>query len=93
MVPSKAEKTLVRMRNSQSGWRRTKIDSVYEGFGFIITSGANHDIVVHPDFPQLRATLTRSSGALHRAYVQYLIKLVDKLGELQDQKTRGIKNG
>jgi len=81
-MPSKAEKLLEQMRNSKSNWKRVDLDKLYEGFGFIITHGANHDIVKHPDFPQLRATLPRHRE-LAKGYIEFAVKLIDKLLELQ----------
>ena len=64
-MPSKAEKLLEQMRNSKSNWKRADLDKVYEGFGFVISHGGNHDIVKHLDFPQLRATLPRHRQLVH----------------------------
>ncbi len=84
-MPSKAEKLLEQMRNSKSSWKRADLDKLYEGFGFIFSHGSNHDVVKHPDFPQLRATLPRHR-VLAKGYVEFAVKLVDKLLELQGQK-------
>ena len=85
-MTSKAEKLLEQMRNSKSNWKRADLDKLYKGFGFIISHGTNHDIVKHPDFPLLRTTLPRHRE-LARGYVEFAVKLVDKLLELK----RGIK--
>ena len=85
-MPSKAEKILERMRGSKSDWTRADLDRLYEGFGFIIRHGGNHDIIVHPDFPELRATLPRHR-ALARGYVEYAVRLVDKLLELREGRS------
>jgi hypothetical protein len=82
-MPSKASKLLERMRRSKSGWKRSDLEKLYTGFGFIITDGAKHDIVKHPDFPELRSTLPRHN-LVNKAYVQQAIDLIDKLKELQD---------
>ena len=81
-MTAKAKKLLEQMRASKSNWKRSDLDKLYEGFGFIITHGANHDIVKHPDFPILRTTLPRHRE-LARGYVEFAVKLVDKLLELQ----------
>ncbi len=83
-MPTKAEKILEQMRNSKSNWKRADLDTLYEGFSFIITHGGNHDIVKHPNFPQLRATLPRHRQ-LAKGYVEFAVKLVDKLLELQKE--------
>ncbi len=83
-MPTKAEKLLERMRNSKSNWKRADLDSLYEGFGFVIKHGGNHDIVKHSSFPQLRATLPRHRQ-LAKGYVEFAVKLVDQLLELQKE--------
>jgi len=84
-MTSKAQKLLERMKQSKAGWKRQNLDKLYIGFGFIINHGSSHDIVKHPDFPQLRATLPRHNY-LARGYVEYAIKLIDKLLEMQKEK-------
>jgi len=65
-------------------WKMADLESLYEGFGFIIKHGQNHDIVKHPNFPHLRSTLPRHIQ-LAKGHVEYAVKLVDKLSELQKQ--------
>lgn len=84
-MPSKAEKTLEQMRNSKSNWKRADLDKLYEGFGFVISHGGSHDIVKHPNFPQLRATLPRHRE-LAKGYVEFAVKLIDRLLELQKER-------
>jgi len=74
-MPSKAEKLLEKMRNSKSNWKRADLDKLYEGYDFVISHGGNHDIVKHPDFPQLRATLPRHRE-LAKGYVEFAVKLL-----------------
>ena len=81
---SKAEKLLEQMRNSKSNWKRADLDTLYEGFGFVIKHGVSHDIAKHPNFPELRATLPRHRQ-LAKGYVEFAVKLVDKLLELQTE--------
>lgn len=83
-MPSKAEKLLEQMRNSKSNWKRADLDKLYEGFGFAISHGGNHDIVKHPKFPHLRATLPRHRE-LAKGYVEFAVKLIDRLLELQKE--------
>lgn len=83
-MPSKAEKLLEQMRNSKSNWKRADLDTLYEGFGFTIKHGGNHDIVKHPNFPELRATLPRHRQ-LAKGYVEFAVKLIDKLLVLQKE--------
>jgi hypothetical protein len=84
-MPSKAEKLLEQMRSSKSNWKRADLDTLYEGFGFIITHGGSHDIVKHPNFPELRATLPRHR-VLAKGYVEFAVKLIGRLLELQKER-------
>ena len=84
-MTSKAEKLLERMRQSKSNWKRKDLDSLYIGFGFIITHGKKHDIVKHPDYPLLRTTLPRHTK-LAKGYVEQAIKLVDRLLEMKETR-------
>jgi hypothetical protein len=83
-MPSKAEKLLEQMRNSKSNWKRDDLSKLYIGFGFIITHGANHDIIKHPDFPRLRTTLPRHR-VLAKGYVEFAVKLITELQALQKE--------
>jgi len=87
-MTSKAEKLLEQMRQSKANWKRRDIDRLYEGFGFIITHGSNHDKVKHPNFlevRELRATLPRHRK-LDKVYVEEAIKRIDRLLELKKGK-------
>lgn len=83
-MPSKAEKLLEQMRRSKSNWKRADLDKLYEGFGFVITHGGNHDIVKHPNSPELRTTLPRHRE-LAKGYVEFAVKLIDRILELQKE--------
>jgi len=91
-MTSKAQKLLERMRQSKANWKRDDLDRLYEGFGFIISHGKSHDIVKHPDFPELRATLPRHNY-LAKGYVEYAVKLIDKLLEQQRRAGYGQEFG
>ncbi len=85
-MPPEALKLLERMRRSKAGWKRKDLDTLYKGFGFTIRHGANHDMVSHPDYPQLRElreTLPRNRK-LNKYLVQRAVKKIDKLIELQE---------
>lgn len=86
-MTSEARKLLEDMRNSSANWKRRDLDSLYEGFGFIIRHGSSHDIVVHPKFRQLRTTLPRHKEVL-KAYVRIAVKLVEQLIELQKEANK-----
>ncbi len=87
-MTSKADKLLEQMRRSKANWKRVDLDRLYEGFGFIITHGANHDKLKHPDFlevRELRASLPRHR-TLDKVYVEEAIKRIDRLLELKKGK-------
>jgi hypothetical protein len=84
-MPSNAEKLLESMRNSKNNWKRADLVKLYLGFGFIITHGANHDIIKHPDFPLLRTTLPRHRK-LAKGYVESAVKIIDQLLNKKERK-------
>ena len=77
---SDGQKLLDRMRASKSGWKRTDLDKLYLAFGFVIIHGAKHDIVKHPKYLFLRATIPRHNE-IATGYIQYAIKLIDRMKE------------
>jgi len=88
---SKEEKRLgllEQMRKSKSNWKKADIEKLYTEFGFVIRHGSSHDVISHPDFPFLRATLARHK-ALPKGYVQFAVKLIDKLLELKKEGNNG----
>jgi hypothetical protein len=87
-MTSKGQKLLEHMRQSKSNWKRSDLDKLYKGYGFVITHGRNHDIVKHPDFPELRTTLPRHNY-LAKGYVEFAVKLIDRLLELRKDIIHG----
>lgn len=79
-----ADELLERMRRSKSGWRYGDLHTLYRGFGFDTREGGKHTLYVHPDHPDLRATVTRARD-LPKGYVSYAVSLVDEL--LRRQRT------
>lgn len=73
---------LRRARASKADWTPLQLLRLYEEYGFIIRHGGKHDVVVHPEHPDLRATVTRSSP-LATGYVAYAVRLIDALIERQ----------
>jgi len=82
---SKSRKLLQRMKNSSAGWKRSDLDRLYLSFGFIIDPGSRHDIAKHPDFPALRATLTRHTD-IDKVYIKQAIALIEELQELEKEE-------
>lgn len=87
-MPSKsARKLLQSMKRSKAGRTRKELDRLYEGYGFEITHGGNHDKVSHPDFPQLLTSLPRHNR-VHTWAVSQAIKMIEKLEMLQAQSQK-----
>lgn len=82
-MPSKAEKLLERMRKNKAGWKRHDLETLYEGFGFVLKHGSKHDYYRHEIYPSLRDTLKRSR-TVPEYNVRNAVKLIDKLKTLED---------
>lgn len=81
-----AVKLLEKARLSKAGWNRTKLDSLYTGFGFIIKSGRGpHDKVFHPNHPELFTWLPRHTK-LGEYNIDNAIKLIDRLQKLKEAR-------
>ncbi len=87
-MPTSAEKLFEKAKITQNGWKRQEIDRLYLGFGFIIRSGRNHDIVSHPDYPYLRETLPRHVK-IKPIYVRQAVKLISTLLNQQENNQNG----
>lgn len=83
-MSNKSRKLLERARSTTAGWRTDDLVKLYESFGFECREG--RDIVaVHPDFKELRASISRSSGELANGYVRHAVKTIVRLLELQGE--------
>ncbi len=83
-----AEKLYQRMRRTKAGWRPSDLDRLYRGFGFEVVQGAKHTLYIHPEFPNLRATVTRSRS-LAVGYIEYALQLIAALKEERGSVSRG----
>ncbi len=79
---------LERMRRTRGGWGEDDLDKLYRSFGFreITRPRAPHRVYVHPDYPDLRATVARKKS-LPKGYATLAVRLIDKL--LERQKAKG----
>jgi hypothetical protein len=75
-----AEKLYRRMRRTKAGWRLSDLDRLYRGFGFEVWEGAKHTLYIHPEFPSLRATVTRSRSVAV-GYIEHALQLIEELKE------------
>lgn len=76
-MPPKADKLLRKLRQSKNGWSVKDLATLYGHFGFIIRSGSKHDIITHPDFPEIRDMLPRGSGELSPDYARDALKSIE----------------
>ncbi len=78
--------------NSDRALKRRNPDSdlenLYVKFGFKKYEGSKHTMYIHPEFPELRATVTRHRS-LPIGYIQFAIKLIDRIEELREEKNAG----
>lgn len=81
-MSNKARKLLERAKSTTAGWRTNDLVKLYESFGFEFREG--RDIVaIHPEYKELRASISRSSGELANGYVRHAVKTIERLLELQ----------
>jgi len=66
------------MRRSKAGWTFNDLEKLYLGLGFEMREGGSHRLYIHPKFPKLRATVTRSRS-LAKGYIDHAVKLADEL--------------
>jgi hypothetical protein len=66
------------MKRSKAGWRPDDVARLLTGFGFEAIEGGKHRLYIHPVYPELRMTVTRSSP-LPIGYVAEAVKLVEFL--------------
>ena len=71
-----------RMRRSKAGWTSDDLDKLYVGLGFEAREGGKHRIYIHPELPELRATVTRSRS-LAKGYIDHALHLARKLKEME----------
>ena len=80
-MPS-VERLLERMRRSKAGWVSDDLEKLYVGLGFEMREGGKHRIYIHPKFPELRATVTRSRS-LAKGYIEHALHLAKRLKEME----------
>lgn len=80
-MPS-VEHLLERMRRSKAGWGFVDLENLYVGLGFEVREGGKHRVYIHPKFPELRATVTRSRS-LAKGYIEHALRLAKRLKEME----------
>jgi len=81
---------LEQMRRGRGGWGEDDLDRLYRSFGFreITRPRAPHRVYVHPDYPDLRATVGRHRS-LAKGYATTAVRLIDSLVARQRRATEG----
>lgn len=80
---------LRRARTSKGCWREQELERLYLSFGFEKERGKKHIKFWHPKYPQLYATVTRSSGELPTGYITKAVHLIDAAQTLAAEEKRG----
>jgi hypothetical protein len=85
---------LEQMRRRRSGWGEEDFDRLYRRFGFreITRSRAPHRVYVHPEFPDLRATVGRHRS-LAKGYATTAVRLVETLLARLAEREQGQDQG
>jgi len=76
------DRLLDRMRRSKAGWTFADLERLYVGLGFKIREEGKHRLYIHPRFPQLRATVTRSRS-LAKGYIKHALDLAERLSKME----------
>lgn len=79
---------LEQMRRRRSGWGEDDLDRLYRSFGFreITRPRAPHRVYVHPDYPDLHASVGRHRS-LAKGYATTAVRLIDTLLARQRRAT------
>jgi hypothetical protein len=85
---------LEQMRRRRGGWGEDDFDRLYRSFGFreITRPPAPHLVYIHPEFPDLRATVGRHRS-LAKGYASTAVRLIDTLRARQVDTESGQEQG
>ncbi len=85
---------LERMRRRRSDWGENDFDRLYRSFGFreITRPRAPHRVYVHPELPDLRATVGRHRS-LAKGYATTAVRMIDTLLARQAEIESGQEQG
>jgi len=88
-VSNRAEKLLLQMHDSPTNCTLGDLYTVYSGFGFELRRGRKHDIVKHPKYGWLRASLPRKHESIALGYFEHAVKTINELKQIE---SGGSKN-
>ena len=75
---SRADKLLVQMRRSRSGWKPDHFRTLYRGFGFEVIDQGKHTKYRRPRYSDLWTMIPRSDP-LSKSYAEDAIEIIDEL--------------
>ena len=76
-----------RVDRSKAGWTFADLERLYVGLGFEIREGGKYRLYIHPKFPQLRATVTRSRS-LAKGYIEHALDLAERLSKMEAENEK-----
>jgi hypothetical protein len=82
----KHEQILDSMRRTKGGWKATDFRKLYTGYGFIDVGTGGDTKYVHSEYPELFASVSKSSGELATGYACTAVKLIDRLTLLRQNQ-------
>ncbi|KAA0229336.1 MAG: hypothetical protein AKCLJLPJ_01445 [Fimbriimonadales bacterium] len=74
-----AEKLFQAMCRTKAGWKASDFRTLYLGFGFVASEKGRDTQYSHPQYPDLVAYVSRSSGDLATGYAATAVKIISKL--------------
>lgn len=87
-----AVKLLERMRLTKYGWGADDMDALLTGFGFERREGGKHIVYAHPEFPELRQTVSRQRN-LPPGYAQSTVKIIEHLSRQRAGADASVSGG
>lgn len=81
------DELLRRARVSKADWGHDEVVALYQTYGFEVRHGSRHDVVVHPQHPDLRGTVARHKS-LATGYVSHAVRLIDELLAREQRRNR-----
>ena len=71
-----------RRLRTTSGWTSRDLDEVLRAFGFVRREGAEHRVQAHPELPEGKIGVSRSSGALGTGCAATVARQINQLLEI-----------
>ena len=83
---SKARKRLTKAKNNPNGWHFEDLKSLYEAFGFEVSSAkGSHHHAKHPSL-KFRLTFIKHSTELPPAYIRDAVEAIEELLNIEGDK-------